>query len=136
MKIFVCASKHNYKQLDTIIKDLGKLDHDITLPNSYENPFQEEEMKKLGREKHSSWKTSMFKLQEQKVNNSEAILVVNLDKKETKNHIGGSVFLEIYEAWKLNKKIFLFNPLPDNILKDELEAMNPIIINGDLKKID
>ena len=38
-------------------------------------------------------------------------------------------------AHVLNKKIFLFNDIPDMFYKDEIKAMNPIIIDRDLTKI-
>ena len=43
--------------------------------------------------------------------------------------------MEIIKAWELGKKIFLYNPIPENIFKDELTAMQPIILNGDLTRI-
>lgn len=38
-------------------------------------------------------------------------------------------------AHVLNKKIFLLNPIPQINYSDEIEAMNPIILNHDLSKI-
>ena len=40
--------------------------------------------------------------------------------------------LGIYDAFRLGKKIFLWNEIPDGILKDEIDGFSPIIINGDL----
>lgn len=47
-------------------------------------------------------------------------------------NIGGSTFLELYEAFMENKKIYLWNDVPDGILFDEISAFSPIIINGNL----
>ncbi len=77
----------------------------------------------------------MLKLQAGKVKANDAVLVLNFEKNSQKNYIGGATFLEIFKAFELNKKIFLFNSIPDGILKDELIGMNPMIINGDLSKI-
>lgn len=66
---------------------------------------------------------------------SDAILVINLDKNGIKNYIGGNGLMEIGFAYVLDKKIFLLNPAPDLPIKDEVLAMSPIIINGDLAKI-
>lgn len=38
-------------------------------------------------------------------------------------------------AHVLNKKVFLFNPIPQMNYSDEIEAMKPIIFNSDLSKI-
>ena len=77
----------------------------------------------------------MIRLQTEKVETNDAVLVLNFDKNGQKNYIGGATFLEIFRAFDLGKKIFLLNPIPDNILKDELIGMNPTIINGDLSRI-
>lgn len=42
-------------------------------------------------------------------------------------------------AFYYNKKIFLWKPIPDDektsIIADEVESVNPVIINGDINKI-
>ena len=136
MKIFICCSKHFYGKVPPIQKELEKAGHKITLPNNFDNPLLEEEIKKSSKEKHSKWKEEMFRLQEAKVRKNDAILVLNFEKKGQMNYIGGATFLEIFKAWELGKKIFLLNPIPDNILKDELDGMSPIILNGNLSKIE
>ncbi len=67
---------------------------------------------------------------------ADAVLCVNYDKHGVKNYIGGNTFLELGFAHVLNQKIFLLNPVPDMpYYKTEIEAMAPIVINGDFKKI-
>ena len=67
---------------------------------------------------------------------ADAVLVLNLDKHGIKNYIGGNTFLEIGFAHVLNQKIFLLNPIPDiQFYKTEIEAMRPVVLNGDLSKI-
>ena len=61
---------------------------------------------------------------------------MNFDKEKDgqvlKNYIGGATFLEMYDAFRLGKKIFLYNEIPNGMLFDEIEGFNPIIINGNL----
>ena len=65
-----------------------------------------------------------------------AILVMNFDKHGIKNYIGGNTLMEIGFAHVLNQKIFLFNPIPDiPYYKSEIEAVKPVVINGDLSLI-
>lgn len=135
MRIFICSSKHNYHKIPPVEKALRDYGHIITLPNSYEEPFKEEELKKLGKEEHMKWKANMIRMQEEKIRANESILVLNLDKNGQKNYIGGSTFLEMFKAWELNRGIYLYNPIPESILTDEIMGFNPIIINGDLTKI-
>lgn len=67
---------------------------------------------------------------------ADALLVLNLDKHGIANYIGGNTFLEIGFAHVLNQKIFLLNPIPEMpYYKTEIEAMKPVVINGDLSLI-
>lgn len=135
MKIFICASKYNYDKVASIKNWLEKHGHVITVPNSYDEPMKEEEIKKISPEAHQKWKATMIHLQKEKVMINDAILVLNFDKNGQTNYIGGATFLEIFRAFDTNKKIFMYNPVPDGILRDEILGMNPSIINGDLNKI-
>lgn len=132
MRIYICCSKYFYDRVAPIKNELEKQGHIITLPNSYDDPFKEEKVKQQGADEHKLWKAAMMKLQEKKVRDNDAIVVLNFEKKGQKDYIGGATFLEMFKAWEFGKKLFLYNPIPDNIFKDELLAMDPIIINGDL----
>ena len=93
----------------------------------------------LGKEEHQKFKARMFKQSEEIISKMDAVLVLNFDKEKDnkllKNYIGGATFLEMYDAFRLNKKIFLFNDIPQGMLYDEVEGFNPIIINGNLDMI-
>ncbi|MDD4901146.1 MAG: hypothetical protein PHS62_03505 [Patescibacteria group bacterium] len=69
------------------------------------------------------------------IKSSDAILVLNLDKKGIKNYVGGNTLMEIGFAYILNKKIYFYNPIPKMPYTDELKAVQPIVINGNLEKI-
>jgi hypothetical protein len=135
MRIFICSSKHFYDRIPYIKDFLEKAGNNITLPNSFEEPFKEERMKSLGKEEHIKFKQDMMKMHEPKIKRNDAILVLNFEKNGKPNYIGGGTFMEIIKAWELNKKIFFYNPLPRCSFTDELEGINPKIINGDLTKI-
>jgi hypothetical protein len=135
MKVFVCSSKYFYGRVAPIKKELEKMGHAITLPNSYDNPFLEEEIKKITPQEHSKWKAGMLRLQIKKIIDNDAILVLNFDKNGLKNYIGGATFLEMFKAWELGKKIFLYNDLPSGNLSDEINAFDPVIINGNLSLV-
>lgn len=65
---------------------------------------------------------------------SDAILVMNYTKDGKENHIGANTLMEIGMAFILNKKIFVLNPFPE-FCKDELEAIEVQLLNGNLNKI-
>lgn len=68
----------------------------------------------------------------EKIKKSDALLVVNVDKNGIKNYIGGNAFLEVGFAHCLNKKVFLLNDIPEMTYTDEILAMEPVVLNGDL----
>lgn len=68
---------------------------------------------------------------------ADALLVANFDKHGIKNYIGGNAFLEMGFAHILNQKIYLLNPIPKMPhYYTEIVAMKPIVINGNLHKIE
>jgi hypothetical protein len=77
----------------------------------------------------------MLKEDGELIKDNDAILVLNFEKNNIPNYIGGATFLEIFRGFDYGKKIFLYNPVPSNMLKDEIEGMNPVVINGDLNLI-
>jgi len=133
MKIFIICSKTFYDRLANIRENLESLGHETTLPNCYDCP--ETESKYRGTKEHAAWKAGMIRHSEKVIGNVDAVLVVNYDKNGQKNYIGGATFLEIYDAFRLNKKIFFMNDLPEGMLKDELIGFNGVVINEDLTKI-
>jgi hypothetical protein len=135
MNIFIICSKHFYHKIPEIAEELKNYGHNLTFPNSYEEPFKEEEMKKKGLEEHIEFKQRMMRLHEPKIKKNDAVLALNLEKNGQPNYIGGGTFMEIVKAWELDKKIFLYNPIPKCIFTDELTGINPLIINKDLSKI-
>lgn len=73
----------------------------------------------------------------QLIDSSDAILVLNHEKKGVRNYIGGNSFLEIGYAHIVNKKIFLMNDIPEiEIFRQEIEAVQPMVINGNLDLIN
>jgi len=135
MKLFIVCSKHFYNRIPDIAVQLTGLEHELTMPNSFDEPFREERMRELGPEEHSAWKREMMKLHEPKIRANEGVLVLNFEKNGQPNYIGGGTFMEVVKAWELEKRIFLYNDIPDNIFRDELLGINPTVIYGDLTKI-
>ncbi len=139
MKILIICSKQFYPKIDEIKRQLEKENHEVFLPNCYNNPLTEDKMKQMGKKQHQEFKAKMFKQSEKMIKNMDAVLVLNFDKEKNgeifKNYIGGATFLEMYDAFRTNKKIFLYNEIPSGMLADEIEGFDIIVINGKLNKI-
>jgi len=139
MKVLIICSKSFYNKIPNIKNDLEKKDIQVFLPNCYDEPLTELKMWELGNEEHQKFKAKMYKENKKTIKDMDAVLVLNFDKKTDdniiKNYIGGATFLEIYDAFRLNKKIYLYNDIPEGMLYDEIQGFAPIIINGDISKI-
>ena len=139
MRILIICSKKFYSEIEKVKIKLEKRGNEIFLPNCYDNPNAEEKAWELGIKEHQKFKAKMYKQSEDTISEMDAVLVLNFDKKKDnqlfKNYIGGATFLEMYDAFRLNKKIFLFNDIPEGMLYDEIEGFSPIIINGNLDLI-
>ena len=135
MKIFIVGSKYNFDKIPSIKETLENDGHVVTVPSGFADPYKELEVQKLGKGKYLKFKTFMLQEQGKRVEANDAVLVLNFDKNNQKNYIGGATFLEVFKAWELGKKIFFYNKLPDGILHDELVGMNPMVINGDLSQV-
>lgn len=146
MKITICGSIAFYDEMLKIKENLEELGHEVKLPpievkdKSGNAIHIKEYYKKRKNEKNkNSWvwdrKGDAMKLHFQKVEWSDAVLILNFSKNKITNYIGANTFLEMGLAFHLNKKIFLFNDIPEISCKEEILGMKPIILNGDIKRI-
>ena len=139
MKILIICSKKFYSKIEEVKKIVKEKNNEVFLPNCYDDPTTEQRMWDLGKEEHQKFKAKMYKQSEDTISEMDAVLVLNLDKEKDgeiiKNYIGGATFLEMYDAFRLGKKIYLYNDIPNGMLFDEIEGFDPIIINGDLSLI-
>ena len=71
----------------------------------------------------------------EEIKKADAILVINKDKNNTKNYIGGNGLIEMAFAHVLRKRIFLLNPIPQMRYTDEIKLMQPVILNGNINNI-
>ena len=67
---------------------------------------------------------------------ADAVLVLNFDKNGIKNYVGANTLMEIGFAHVLDQKIFILNDIPEfPYSRTEIEAVKPIVINGNLELI-
>lgn len=124
------------KKMIEVEKDLIALGHEVVLPrftqeysqmNSEDDMHSESVKNKINHD--------LIRDYFEEIKNGDAVMVINEERKNIKNYIGGNSFLEMAFAHVLNKDIFLLNPIPEIGYSDELIAMHPVILNGDLSLI-
>ncbi len=135
MHIYLSTSKHFYSHVATIKSTLENLGHNVTPPNGYNDAQAEGLIQRLDDRAYQAWKADMLRKNSEFVAGHDAILALNLTREQRVNYIGGATFLEIFKAFELGKKIFLYNPVPEGVFKDELIGMSPVIIHGQLKHV-
>ena len=115
---------------------LEKANHKVIIPRNtelYANGSLSPESRSESTE--NKIKCNLLKTYFDLIKSSDAVLVINEAKEGVKNYIGGNTFLEMGFAHVLGKKLFLLNEIPDMFCKDEIKAMQPIVLNGDLDKV-
>lgn len=136
-KIMIVCSTTFYEKIKTISEYLLKNNYEIVYPNGYN---EEEKHPKTQEELTNQYK-SFYNESREKIKRVDAILVLNFDKAKDnitlKNYIGPSTFLEMYEAFMQNKKIYVYTSLPDEtfLLYDDIKAINPICLNEKIENI-
>jgi len=136
MKIYIVSSMVFAEKMLEIKNKLEGLGHEVLVSEFIDKYIGKNEKEK---EKitiyHKNEKDAIRRFWE-RFQDCDAILVLNYDRRGVKNYIGGNTLMEIGFAFVLNKKIFLLNPIPEiKYYKSEIEAMRPIIINGNLSKL-
>lgn len=66
---------------------------------------------------------------------AQVVFIANFDKNGVKNYIGSNSFLEMGAAFLFEKPIYLLNPVPHQDNREEILALEPIVINQDLSRI-
>lgn len=136
MKIIICASTSFIPEVIDIKKKLGELGHIVEIPFGFEEDFKNKR-KTLTQEESAEDKIKFDLIRDYfgKINEHDAILVVNPEKNGIKGYIGGNAFLEMGFAHVLNKKLFVLYGLPKMDYSAEIKAMQPTVLNGKLEEI-
>jgi diphthamide synthase subunit DPH2 len=143
MKIVICSSVSFAEEIMKIKETLEKRGLEVVIPEGLADYLNDPELKKRA----SGWgtlegaerkiKNNLIRGYYEEIKTCDAILIVNKDKNNIKNYLGGNSFLEMGFAHVLNKPIYILNPLPEElkVFYQELVAMQPVVINGDLSQI-
>jgi len=164
MKITICGSVIFQDKILSTKEKLEKLGHEVKIwPLEVNNekeqliPVKEyyEIRKRANNDEKWVWDRKAEAIMEHfdKIAQSDAILVANYDKvvetshhlpphstsprsaNNVKGYIGGNTLMEMGLAFFLKKKIYLLNEVPELPYKEEILGVKPILLNGDLTKI-
>jgi hypothetical protein len=153
MKITICGSIGFYEEMKEVMTRLINIGHEVKIPElalEITKEFGGGEKAYFGQYiednggidafpcNHKIWDFKHGAIREHydKIDWSDAILVVNNEKRGIKGYIGGNTLIEIGIAFYQKKPIYILNPVSSELsYKQEIFGMRPIILNNDLKKI-
>ena len=147
MKITICGSIAFYDEMLEIKKKLEQLGHQIKFPpneimNEKGDMIHVKEYYDIRKSTSTKegwiWdrKEEAMRLHFQKIEWSDAVLILNYEKNNIPDYIGANTLLEMGLAFHLGKKIYLLNQIPDITYSEEILGMKPNIINGNLNLIN
>ncbi|HLE06200.1 MAG TPA: hypothetical protein VI790_02520 [Candidatus Nanoarchaeia archaeon] len=141
MKITICASIAFTKEMQEAKKELETMGHEVKTPPTeittddgrVLNVIDYYNIRKKA-DGNTAWvwdeKEKAIKRHFEKIVWSDAILVLNLDKKGIKGYVGANTLMEMGLALHLGKKIYMINNIPEIDYKEEILGMKPIIIKN------
>ncbi len=137
--VVICSSASFYKQVIEVQKLLKSMGFKVLVP------LTAGKMERTGDfrvEKYKTWfkdsnsykrKTFLTKHHFNKVVKGDSILVLNYEKNGKSGYIGGAVLSEMAIGLHFGKKIYILNPIQEDVsYKEEILGMMPVILNGDL----
>lgn len=135
-KIYIACSEQNYYAV-YVKKALEAMNYQVFLPSFFGNTRVKENIS--NKMECIDFYRKSFLESLDKIRESDAVLVLNSNEEQDgivyENYIDGTSFLGMYTAYLLGHPVFLYNPIPDNILKEEIERVNPIILGGNVLKL-
>jgi hypothetical protein len=136
MRIGISGSMHHTEKMVELAERLTSLGHEPFLSSAAAayvgKSDDEKERLKLQHKFHNDAIRDYWR----QMQGADALLVANYERRGIPNYIGGNAFMEIGFSHVLDQKLFLLNPVPDiEIYRSEIEAMAPVVLNGDLTAI-
>lgn len=134
MKITMCGSMQFEREMNNAAEQLQELGYETEKPNSVEGHAYGEGQ---DLDEITHLKQGFIKEHFAKIDQSEGILVVNHDKKGIEGYIGGNTLMEMTYAFAQGLDIYVLYDLPTDVsYAHEINAMMPVILQGDVKNLD
>lgn len=127
-----------YMEMEVMRQTLTRMGHTVLIPKKGdEGEVPVEAREGISKDEIIAAKIEYDFIREhfRNINRSDAILVLNYEKKGVPNYIGGNTFLEMGVAFWLGKRIYLLHPVPESDYATEMHAMQPVILHGNIKLI-
>jgi hypothetical protein len=139
MIIGLICSTSAYPMIPEIAGKLRLQGHEPVMPNCFDDPVWDTDTDSMSEADYLAFFKKMYYMSRERTAQLDAVLVLNYPKAKGSqvqmNYIGASTFLEMYEAFMQDKRIYILFGLPDSLLLDEIRGFDPVLLNGDLSRI-
>lgn len=139
-KPYICSSANFYRQAVKIQTELEALKYKILIPETAQRMKDSDD---FDVSHYKTWfgdandyhkKTVLIRKHFLEVEKGDAMLVLNYEKNDIANYIGGNVLMEMAIAFYLSKPIFILNDIPEvSSYLEEIIALDPIVLHGSLQ---
>lgn len=130
--IAVCGSMAHMDKFAKVIEELRAMGYTVATPDMTEKT----DWSSMSDEEVTREKGMLMRKHVANVELANAVLICNYEKNGTENYIGTNTLIEMTAGFVLEKPIYLLNPVPEQNGREEILAMQPIVIHGDLSKIE
>lgn len=136
MTITICGSMQFHKEMEEMRKQLLSRGFTVLVPADLDH-IENNESYMTNDEDKISTKIEFDFIREhfKKIEQADAILILNYEKKGIPGYIGGNTFMEMGYAFGLDKKVYLLYPIPEMDYKTEMYAIQPIVLDGNVDNI-
>ena len=139
MEIMICGSMTFSKEMIKAKNKLEEMGHDVRVPCDIDVHLDDEDfIDDLEKDFEHCVENEVMKKCFSKVEESDAILVLNYEKNNISGYIGTSTLMEMGLAYYFDKRIFLLFSPPQyskHRWAHEVRVFQPEILNGDLEKL-
>lgn len=132
MKIVLCGSMSAAKTMVDLAKQLESNGHVVTLPSNIDSHVANHELIEQLQEKIEF---DVLRYYYGKIEEGDAILVVNIPKNGVENYIGGNSLIEMAFAHVLGKAVYILHRIPECAYIDEIIACRPIELDGNIDEL-
>lgn len=129
--ITICASMSHKDKWLKIADQLRDLGYTVATPDISEK----DDWSTMTPQQIADQKGYLIRQHFAKISASRAILVCGGTKNGVKDYIGGNTFMEMTFAFAYDKPIFIYDDIPEMSYSDEIIALNPTVLQGDLDRL-
>lgn len=130
--IAVCGSMSHMNKFMEVINQLKSMGFSVSTPDMTEkfdwSTFDDDDIRRE--------KGRLVRRHFANISRAKVALVCNYEKNNIEGYIGVNTLMEMACAFAYEKPIYLLNGIPSQNGREEIIAMDPIVINGDLAKIE